>query len=714
MVWTNAGLQNNGVTPHYNFLYWDSLAGPGGPEPGRINAVINACENDGNWLSSLFGITDPITPLRAMLGYPNLAVGENSRITVKVDVGSGPPAAQRRIDLVNANDNPNDANAPRFLWVSVNYDGRKFSTDPGMIRLQLVHELSEWFMFVQNIGWYGSNDPTLIGYNIGEGSNGEALARFLAGQFLAQNDLLDTGLLDDTMGSSDLWLNIESTNGHTALWRQDCVNFTRKDDVGWDQVTGCTTLFMYYLSDQLGFTVNQIVRAGAPTLAGVYRNLTGDTVNDPFQSFKVLLDGAFPSQTGNVILRPNRDNPFPLSPRLPTTSPSNPASIVYNLQQHFFLNTGTDGKIRHVWWDPSTVPGIWGSDQWNGPGGRTSAPAAAGDLATMVYGQQMHIFYRGTDGGIYRVFWDDASQVMFWDQWTGGPGGRTSAPPAAGDPATMVYGQQQHIFYRGTDGGIYHIFWDAAKSLFFWDQWVGGPYALTSAPAAAGDPATMVYPLYQQQHIFYRGTDGRIYQVFRGPAGFGPPTQWGGPGANTTSPTPAAVGDPATMVTPWSQQQDIFYRGRPDNETDDGIYHIWWAPGMLNFGAEQWTLPGPNAKTQAPAAAGDPATMVYPLYQQKHIFYRANDGGIHHVFWSATTGFGTPDQWAGPGANTDTPAAAGDPATMVAHQNQHIAVFGSEQNIIYRGTNPTFPNGGIWRVLWSPGLSGPISGGELI
>jgi hypothetical protein len=33
----------------------------------------------------------------------------------------------------------------------------------------------------------------------------------------------------------------------------------------------------------------------------------------------------------------------------------------------------------------------------------------------------------------------------------------------------MVYGQQlpwyqqQHIFYRGTDGGIYHVFWDAAN-----------------------------------------------------------------------------------------------------------------------------------------------------------------------------------------------------------------------------------------------------------
>lgn len=37
---------------------------------------------------------------------------------------------------------------------------------------------------------------------------------------------------------------------------------------------------------------------------------------------------------------------------------------------------------------------------------------------------------------------------------------------------------------------------------------------------------------------------------------------------------------------------------------------------------------------QLPAAAGDPATMVVPLLQQEHIFYRPMDAGISWNRWS--------------------------------------------------------------------------------
>jgi hypothetical protein len=51
--------------------------------------------------------------------------------------------------------------------------------------------------------------------------------------------------------------------------------------------------------------------------------------------------------------------------------------------------------------------------------------------------------------------------------------------------------EQQHVFYRGTDGAINHIFWDAPSNQLFHDQWT----QLTGAPAAAGDPATLVWHL---------------------------------------------------------------------------------------------------------------------------------------------------------------------------------------------------------------------------
>jgi hypothetical protein len=105
-------------------------------------------------------------------------------------------------------------------------------------------------------------------------------------------------------GVSPLWLN--ST-------RNDYVN-DAPDDHEPDAITGCSTLFLYYLHVQLGFRVQTIINAGASNLADVYQNLTRDTA-DPFPIFKGLLDVAYPSTTDSSINNSNDDNPFPL----PTT-----------------------------------------------------------------------------------------------------------------------------------------------------------------------------------------------------------------------------------------------------------------------------------------------------------------------------------------------------------------------------------------------------------
>jgi hypothetical protein len=190
----------------------------------------------------------------------------------------------------------------------------------------------------------------------------------------------------------------------------------------------------------------------------------------------------------------------------------------------------TDGAIRHVWWDPIPQPfGTFNNDQWSGPNLPTNSQrpdvSAAGVPATMVSDQQQHIFYRGTDGAIYHVFWDIPSQSFGnWDQWTlplqgPSPIARTQAPAAAGDPATMVADQKQHIFYRNTDGGIWHVFWDESTHHFgIPDQWSGPNVDASNRPtqAAACGPATMVTA--QQQHMFYCDTDGAIRHVWWDPS----------------------------------------------------------------------------------------------------------------------------------------------------------------------------------------------------
>ncbi len=73
---------------------------------------------------------------------------------------------------------------------------------------------------------------------------------------------------------------------------------------------GCAMLFIYYLKDQLGYSIAQIAQNGAATLDGTYRLLTNGRA-DGFSAFKALLDGHFP-----VGRKSTTDNPFPILPRL--------------------------------------------------------------------------------------------------------------------------------------------------------------------------------------------------------------------------------------------------------------------------------------------------------------------------------------------------------------------------------------------------------------
>jgi hypothetical protein len=255
---TSIGLTNGGVTTHYRFQYDDSLqqtaANPGGPEPARTNQVIAACEGDFNLMSGWFG---------------NIALDVNFTIPVNVTQNSGGASWGTSGRNLTVTINPGNGNA-------------------AFIRYLLVSEMVEQFMRAQNLGWFGQGT---------EGSEGEGLSRFLAAQFLAVNGF---GNPPAGFTNSNAWLSSA---------RADFVNNIKGTDDGPDVVTGCSLLFIYYLFSQLGFSINAIVAAGANTLGGVYRNLTGDTA-DPFPFFKQLVDTAFPGTS--TITTGNLDNPFPL------------------------------------------------------------------------------------------------------------------------------------------------------------------------------------------------------------------------------------------------------------------------------------------------------------------------------------------------------------------------------------------------------------------
>ena len=65
MAFVTTGLTNGGVTKHYRFSYDQALAGPGGPEPARTNAVIAACETDYTAMAGWFGGGLTVTGIEA-------------------------------------------------------------------------------------------------------------------------------------------------------------------------------------------------------------------------------------------------------------------------------------------------------------------------------------------------------------------------------------------------------------------------------------------------------------------------------------------------------------------------------------------------------------------------------------------------------------------------------------------------------------------------
>ncbi len=161
------------------------------------------------------------------------------------------------------------------------------ANDGVLMRYLVVSEADEVFMDSQGRGWLCGS------------SNGEGLSRVLAAD-----------AYPDVRGffTAGWWLNSERT---------DFVSQNDGSDTNRDSI-GCSALFLYYLSAQLGFGWSQIVQVGArtaenpsPLLANTFTLLTGRT--DAFGSFYSLVTRRFPY---GVQAELPTDNPFPIKPDL--------------------------------------------------------------------------------------------------------------------------------------------------------------------------------------------------------------------------------------------------------------------------------------------------------------------------------------------------------------------------------------------------------------
>jgi hypothetical protein len=270
-------------------------------------------------------------------------------------------------------------------------------------------------------------------------------------------------------------------------------------------------------------------------------------------------------------------------------------------------------------------------ETWAGPSNFLNAPLAAGDPATMFTNdkQQQHIFYRDVNGDMDHVLYVPGSGLR-QELWGSGAGSSTMGTAPAGDAVTLTPGganDQQHIFYRDTNGDMEHVFWDPSYGLHA-ESWGSG---------AVGNPATIFSHetgfacvtncAHNQQHLFYRNTSNAIVHVRYDQDDKTLQSEiWAGPGSSLNA--PAAAGDPAAMFTDSSMQQHLFYRA-----FDNTIQHVYWDnhSSTLNLDAQPWGWD----------AVGNPSTMFTHetnsacfndcTHSQQHIFYRDNQGNVFPI-----------------------------------------------------------------------------------
>jgi len=228
-----------------NFVIsYDSRLGPAGPV--LANYFAQCCEFDFQNLAATFGTQPSNLPFRVNIVYSAAGAWHPS------------PCSNSTIFVGALSVTP---------------------TDPLFLRSLLVSEEIE--VFAANAGTPWACDK----------SHGEALSRALA-------DALVPSKRPVNFVSAPFWLDSP---------RPDWVDRTENTDRDFYSI-GCGVLFLNWLRSQLQYSWQQIVSAGASTLAQTYQGLTGRS--DGWEAFRLLLDNHFPVNAPSNV---TTDNVFPLT-----------------------------------------------------------------------------------------------------------------------------------------------------------------------------------------------------------------------------------------------------------------------------------------------------------------------------------------------------------------------------------------------------------------
>jgi hypothetical protein len=292
VAYVSTGLFNDGQTRYFQVLYDDSLAASRGVD--LASDLMKYCDGDFTWLNAFFPGVTPGTPI-------NVYVADASSAA---DIGGG----WTGWGLI-----------PLQVTLSMGEIPVTGGDPLTLARYLLVAETSEIFMRQRQPAFFNRYNDWFEAFD--EGSKGESLSRVMGIQLLRDNIPQVTMIPAApgvSFGVTSIWLNgIRDNRIEVDI-----------DDIDPDDITGCGTLFLLFLHDQLGFGWADIIAAGGATLSDVYSHLTGDDRANAFTVFSDLVNLHYP-QGGGLQYFPRLDTVFPV-PNLRTLVAPSQVSWVSN------------------------------------------------------------------------------------------------------------------------------------------------------------------------------------------------------------------------------------------------------------------------------------------------------------------------------------------------------------------------------------------------
>jgi Trypsin len=211
-----------------------------------------------------------------------------------------------------------------------------------------------------------------------------------------------------------------------------------------------------------------------------------------------------------------------------------------------------DGHLHSLYW-VGVTPVIYGGNLT----GTIAAPPAAGEPAAFINAAGVNIVvYRSVDGEILGLYWADGPSGL--DNLSGFAG----TPPAAGDPVAYytAHDDTHQVVYLGSDGHLWELYWAGVAPVVGWDL-----TAAAGAPAAVGTPAAYYSAGTHTKHVVYRAADGGLHELWWVPGGGAPAHV----DLTAAYGAPPAADDPAAFTVEGPNTQHVTYRG-----TDERIYEV--------------------------------------------------------------------------------------------------------------------------------------------